>query len=691
MSHPVSSTKITLSVKGEQENNLLVLSFHGEEAISRLYEITIEVVTERQPREFEQLLHKEAFLSFGEDGEGLHGHIYSIKKGRTGTRLTSYTLVLTPYLFYLKHASHRRIFQNQTTTQIISQVLKENGMFSGLHVEFKTGALPMAEREYCVQYDETDLHFIQRLCEEDGRWFYFEHAPEGHRMIFGDDEILFHKKPALVLPHVPVNGMVPEGPAINDFGLRVIARTSDVVSRDYDFQQSHVQLEAAKDSSLAPHMQDYVYPGNFTDESGGRERVKRLLERHRTDYQLAQGATNQPLLRSGSVLQVEGHSDPDWNTLWVLVSVKHEAYQPQVLEEFNASMLDESHGIAQGYRNTFAAIPEKIQFRPSLRHGISKIHGSHTAKVTGPAGEEIYCDKYGRVRVKFHWDRAEQNDETTSCWVRVSSSWAGQGYGAVTIPRVGMEAIITFLEGDPAKPMITGCVTNNQNPTPYPLPEHKTKSVFRSRSTLASTGYNELHLEDKSGKELIYLRAQRDMEQNIQNDSRIEVGNERLETITGKSTSVLKAAEDRTTTGERSVQLLAGDNLNVATSSHTKVGQVLVVEAGTEIHLKSSGNVVIDAGISLSIKAGGVHFVVSAAGIYSSVPILLGGAPVPGTPASPLTPGAVAALIAPPDLPPVMSYAQQAILIRSNVFGDDVCPLCEACREGLCMLEGATA
>ncbi|WP_297843703.1 type VI secretion system tip protein TssI/VgrG [Pseudomonas sp.] len=691
MSHSASTTKITLQVKGEQENNLLVLSFCGEEAISQLYQITIEVVTERDPRDFENLLHQEAFLRFGDGGEGLHGHIYSLKKGRAGPRFTSYTLVLTPFIFYLQFASHRRIFQHQTTTQIISQVLKENGILSGLHFEFKAGGVPTPARDYCVQYAESDLDFILRLCEEDGRWFYFEHTAEGHRLIFGDDEILFHKKPALVLPHVAINGMVPEGPSINDFSVRVIARTSEVVSRDFDFQQAHVQLETLKKSNMRPHLEDYVYPGNFTEESGGRERAKRMLERHRSDYQLAQGATNQALLRSGSLLRVEEHSDPDWNVLWVLLCVKHEAYQPQVLEEFGASTLDNGAGIAQGYRNTFTAIPEKVQFRPQLQHPISRIYGSQTAKVTGPKGEEIYCDEYGRVRIKFHWDRVEQDDETTSCWVRVSSSSAGAGHGAVAIPRVGDEVVITFMNGDPAQPMITGCVANSQRPVPYALPEHKTKSVFRSRSTPASTGYNELYLEDKSGSEMIYVRAQRDMEQNIQNDSRIQVGNERLETITGKSTSVLNAAEDRTTTGPRSVQLLDGDNLKVATSSHTEVGQVLTVKTGVETHLKSSGNIVLDAGVSLSLSAGGHHLIISAAGIFVSSLVVLGGAPIPGTPASPTIPGSVAALIAPPDLPPVMALSQSAVMAQTKALGADFCPLCEACRDGLCTLEGTAA
>jgi type VI secretion system secreted protein VgrG len=675
MSHPANIPTITLNIQGESKNSFLVVSFTGEEAISRLYEITINVVTEREPEEFKKLLHKEAFLCFGENGEGLHGHIYSIKKGKTGTRLTSYTLVLTPFLHYLQHASHRRVFQQKTTQEIISQVLKEHRLLSDVHVEFRTGQLAPAAREYCVQYDESDLHFVQRLCEEDGRWFFFEHSADGHRLIFGDEDVFFHKKPALVLPHVPINGMVPEEAHINDFGVRVSGRTSEVITREYDFQQSHNQLETSQQFDQRPPMEDYDYAGKYADVYRGNGRARRMLERLRADYELAEGSTGHPLLRSGSLMRVEGHSDPDWNAQWLLVSVKHEAYQPEALEEFNSGMPEVYQGIAKGYRNSFCAIPEQVQFRPPLEHPISRILGNQTAMVTGPAGEEIYCDQYGRVRIKFHWDRSEQNDEFTSCWVRVASALAGEGYGAVAIPRVGMEAVVTFLEGDPAQPLIMGCVANNKHPVPYPLPENKTKSVFRSRSSRDSTGYNELCLEDRSGSELIYVRAQRDMEQNIQHDSRLEIGNERLEKIKGNATSVLEAEEHRTVTGDRKVRLLADDHLQVAGSSHTRVGQVMVVEAGMEVHLKAGANVIIDGGVNLTLTAGGHHILIGPGGILSSALILPGGAPVPGTPAVPASPAVVQGLV-------VGELAPSAPLLTPTLRRkmEQAPPHCEACE-----------
>jgi type VI secretion system secreted protein VgrG len=308
------------------------------------------------------------------------------------------------------------------------------------------------------------------------------------------------------------------------------------------------------------------------------------------------------------------------------------------LEELGTSSVVEAGRIVQGYRNTFTAIPEAVHFRPALRHPKPLIHSTQTAMVTGPESEEIHCDKFGRVKVKFHWDRREQEDETTSCWVRVASSWAGAHYGAVTLPRVGMEVLVSYLEGDPDKPIVMGCLPNSQHPVPYELPANKTKSVFRSRSSLASQGFNEVSFEDRSGGEKVYLRAQRDMEQLIQNDSRLEVRGQRLETIKGNSTTVINADENLTITGARKVQLSAGDHLQVAGSSHARVGGALVIEAAQEVHITGE-NIVIDGGISLSLSINGQHLVLNPAGIFSSVPIVLGGVPLPAMPAMPLAPG----------------------------------------------------
>ncbi|WP_257604412.1 type VI secretion system Vgr family protein [Pseudomonas sp. UMAB-08] len=549
---------------------------------------------------------------------------------------------MVPFLRYLQHASNRRIFQNLTTEAILRDVLKGHGVLSGLDVQFTIGPEKPVPHEYCVQYDESDLHFVSRLCEAEGYFYYFKHTPQGHQLIFADQETEFYHagNPTVAMPFRPINGMASEHPVIQAFGVGLNTRPSRVIHRDYDFKNAHISLEADRDSKVFPNLEAYIYPGEFDTAHAGRVRTRRALERLRGDAERAQGQSNQPALRSGTPLQIEEHPERNWNVVWLPTWVFHEGRQPAVLEEYAVGDEPVETGrITQGYRNEFIAIREAVQFRPALKHPIPKIQGMQTAVVTGLAQEEIHCDKYGRVKVRFHWDRSE-NNESTSCWIRVASSWAGAGYGAVTIPRVGMEVLVAFEEGHACKPIVVGCLSNNTHQVPYNLPDNKTKTVLRSKSTGGGSGFNELQLEDKSGAERIYLRAQRDMEQLIQNDSQIEIGGQRLETIKGNSTTVLKAEENVTVTGARKVQLLADDHLDVTGSSHTRVGGDLLMAAGQEMHI-TGDNIVINGGLSLTLSVNGQHIVINPAGIFSSSMILPGGKPMPGTPASPSSPGEV--------------------------------------------------
>jgi type VI secretion system secreted protein VgrG len=303
---------------------------------------------------------------------------------------------------------------------------------------------------------------------------------------------------------------------------------------------------------------------------------------------------------------------------------------------------------------------------------------SQTARVTGPPGEEIFCDEYGRVRVELPWDRAELNSEKSSCWLRVASSWAGEGFGAVTIPRVGMEVVVTFQEGDPDQPLITGCVANKVTSVAHPLPEHKTRTVLRSQSSPRSGGYNELSIEDRAGQEKIYLRAQRDMEQLILHDSHSLISNDRFEQVDNHSTSLIKGREFHTTQGIRSTVIGADELVTISGSSSTTAAVSLVIQAGQQVHF-SAANVVIDAGVSLTLSAGGHHIVINAGGIFSSAPIVEGAAPLPGI--APLQ-----ALQAPARASPAAINNPRSIVAEARQHAADYCPLCETCLAGQCNL-----
>ncbi|EPS0611347.1 type VI secretion system tip protein TssI/VgrG, partial [Pseudomonas aeruginosa] len=226
-------------------------------------------------------------------------------------------------------------------------------------------------------------------------------------------------------------------------------------------------------------LEDYDYPGRFVDRERGKHLARRALERQRSDYRLAEGRSDQSLLLSGHFLPLAAHPQAGWNDLWLLTEVIHEGRQPQVLEESIVSDASASpDDFRQGYRNRFQATPWEAFFRPPPTPPKPRILGTQSAVVTGPKGEEIHCDRYGRVKVQFHWDREGQADDSSSCWLRVASGWAGRNYGAIAIPRVGMEVLVTFLEGDPDQPLVTGCLFHREHPVPYELPAHKTRSVF---------------------------------------------------------------------------------------------------------------------------------------------------------------------------------------------------------------------
>ncbi|MHC8348429.1 type VI secretion system Vgr family protein [Pseudomonas sp. RT4P38] len=665
-------------------NDFKVLVFDGVEAISALYAIQIELVSEHPDFELESLLSQPAFLQFGLNGEGLHGRIEDVFVGEAGKRLTRYHLTLVPTLHYLQLSHNQRIFQNLTVPQIIAQVLKGHGIQADAFT-FHVSTSP--EREYCTQYGENDFEFVQRLCAEDGIAWHHQYSPDGHLLVFTDDQTYFPKLGET--PYQQDSGMVAEHPVVSQFSMRFRTRTSTVTRRDYDLKRPSLLLESRFTAEFSPELEDYRYPALIENEKRGKQLARQALERHRADYQLTEGNSDQPTLRCGHFFDLTEHPRKTCNDLWLLLSVTHAGKQPQSLEEAITSDVKPEDGFTQGYRNRFRAIPWDVFYRPPLRPR-KTVLVSQTARVTGPVGEEIYCDEYGRVRVELPWDRAELNSEKSSCWLRVSSSWAGENFGAVTIPRIGMEVVVTYLEGDPDQPLITGCVANTVTSVPYSLPEHKTKTVLRSHSSPHTGGYNELSLEDRAGQEKIYLRAQRDIEQLVLNDSDTKIGNDRREQITrdshslisndrfeqvdNHSASLIKGDELHTTQGVRNTVVGGNELISITGNSSTTAGGTLVIQAGPHAHV-TAANVVIDAGMSLTLKAGGHHIVINSGGIFSSVAIVEGGAPVAGVPvqsALSLVPVAAQALIAP-------SLAAQKLALTQAA--QQAAPICAVCQK----------
>jgi type VI secretion system secreted protein VgrG len=479
-----------------------------------------------------------------------------------------------------------------------------------------------------------------------------------------------------------------------------------VTRRDYDFEKPKLLLEAEAKSEFAPDLEDYDYPGRFVERERGKHLSQRALERHRHDFELAQGDSDQTLLVSGHFLAFTDHPRQSWNDLWLLSEIHHEGKQPQVLEESITSAPSPLRGddymdvggratqdakaegwgegqagdtdFQQGYRNHFSATPWTVPFRPPLNHPKPRILGSQSAVVTGPAGEEIHCDQYGRIKVQFFWDRHGQADDKTSCWLRVSSSWAGDRYGAIAIPRVGMEVLINFLEGDPDQPLVTGCLHHAAHEVPYDLPANKTRTVFKTLSSPGGAGYNELRIEDKKGEEQIYVHAERNWDENIEHDQKIRVGHERHDRVEANSYSEFQAEEHRTTHADRKSEIKTNDHLTVGNNQHIKVGSGQFIHAGSEIHLSSGQKVVLEAGSELTLKAAGSFIKLDGGGITLVGPVIKfnsGGGPGNGSGAAPVLPGKVKPADADKAGELLIQAQKQALLQKKPL-----CAICETAK-----------
>ncbi|MBV4460687.1 type VI secretion system tip protein VgrG [Pseudomonas sp. COR58] len=666
---PAHQPRFTLTLEGAHYD-LKVLEFTGKEAISQPFRFDLELVSERPDLDLESLLHRQAFLSFGVQGSGIHGQIHRVGQGDSGKRLTRYHVSLVPRLAYLGHRINQRIFQRQSVPQIVAQVLKDHGILRDAF-EFRLGS-DYPPREYCVQYAESDLTFIQRLCGEVGIHFHFQHSPEGHLLVFGDDQTVFPRL-AGATPYLPGSGMAAAAPAVTRLSVRVETRTSVVTRRDYDFEKPQLSLEARVDSEQRPVLEDYHFPGPFTERETGKRLARRTLERHLADHCLAEGHSDESALLSGHFLQLIEHPRQDWNDLWLLTAVEHRGRQPQVLEE---SVTSDGEAF-QGYRNTFIATPWDVFFRPSAVPEKPRMSGYQPAVVTGPKDSEIHCDEYGRVKVQLAWDRDGELNEHSSCWLRVATGWAHDRYGSMLIPRVGMEVLVGFVDADADKPLVMGCLPNAATPVPLELPADKTRSVFRSQSSPGGGGYNELRIEDRKGAEEIYLRAQRNWTQHVLHDQQVQVDNQRSVVVTGLAKHELKADEQRITHGRRQAEVKQDDHLTVAGDRHVRVGSQ-AFSASAQFHVSAGQQVVIDGGASATIQAGGQWINIGPGGIFSSVPIQVGGGPVAAMAAAPAVAGQAAELAA---APAAILTAAQIMSLKSDA---PFCEECERCKEGIC-------
>lgn len=506
----------------------VVHSFEGREALFDLFEVTIDLIAHDSEIDLQALLDTPAALGIYHKYDAprfLHGQIAEVEKRGTGHRRSYYRVVLRPSLHRLAYISDARIFQNQSVVEISNSILQETGV---VDVDWRM-ALDHEAREYCVQYGETSYDFLRRIWAEEGIFFWFEHGATGHRLILSDAPLAMPTLSAAeTLRYNATSGGATKGFWVTRFDQIERVRATQRVARDYSFKnpsytQEHSVGQYASNGAKGTY-ELYHYPGRHKSPTVGQPFNDHALEAHRVEATTATGETNSIQLSAGFIFALTDHPNMAANSQHRLLFVSHHGTQPAALEE------DTPADGATHYSARFTTQPARLPYRAINPNPKPMVDGPQIAHVTGPAGEEIYCDEHGRVKIWFPWDRHGAKDEHSSCWVRVAQNWAGGTWGHMAIPRIGHEVVVDFLGGDPDQPIITGRTYHSANKPPYPLPANKTRMTIKSK-THKGSGSNELRFEDEKDQEEVFIHAQKDKNTKVENNQTERVNTNKVESI----------------------------------------------------------------------------------------------------------------------------------------------------------------
>ncbi|HEA52418.1 type VI secretion system tip protein TssI/VgrG, partial [Marinobacter antarcticus] len=459
---------------GELPSDLFsVVGFTLTERLSELFHGRLELASTDPDLDAAEVLEQPVDLVVWQDGVPLRrftGVVNEFARGDTGHRRIRYELIIQPPLWRLGLMHNSRIFQTQTTDTLVRTLLEERGIVNSV---FDLKRAPQ-EREYCVQHRESDLAFVERLAAEEGWHYRFEHGrvdgSEQPGLILAD-----HHGDAPRLDAAEYNGKAggsTSQPAVFRFRYEERVRVASVALKDYTFKNPAYALMHEQSDASTTQRSDYQhfdYPGRFKADASGQPFTDAKLDALRNDASTAHGESNRADFTCGAKAELTEHDNPHLNRDWLLTAVTHTGKQPQAMEEEGGSK-------PTTYHNRFSAIPADKTWRPNIPQR-PLMDGPQMAIVTGPEGEEIHCDEFGRVKVRFPWDRYSKNNEHSSAWLRVSQGWAGGQYGFMALPRIGNEVIVSFLDGDPDQPIITGRTYHATNTPPYALPEHKTRTT----------------------------------------------------------------------------------------------------------------------------------------------------------------------------------------------------------------------
>jgi type VI secretion system secreted protein VgrG len=577
-------------------DKLLLAGFSGREELSRLFRYDLELLSDDDAVSAKDIVGKGVtwvVRHVDSEPRTFHGVVRRFVAGpRQYRQFRAYRAEVVPWLWFLTRTSNCRIFQNKTAPEIIQQVFDDLN-FKDYQLNVKRGCV---KRDYCVQYRETAFQFVSRLMEEEGIFYFFKHEKGKHTLVLGDSPSACRDVPES--PVAYATGTRAQN-HVSAWEHRYEFRSGKWAQTDYNFEAPGASLLTGTNTLLdlagADRLELFDYPGLYQKKPDGEALIKLRMEEEETDYDVATGASRCCTFTPGGTFTLKGHDCEAENQAYLITAVEHRATDTSYT----------STDLASEYGNTFTCVPASVPYRPARTTPKPTVQGPQTAVVVGPKGQEIHVDKYGRVKVQFHWDRLGQKDEKSSCWVRVAENWAGGGWGMAFHPRVGQEVVVDFLEGDPDRPLITGRVYNAGQMPPYALPDHMTASTIKTRSTPdgGPDNFNELRFEDKKGSEEIYFHAEKDFNRVVENNDTLKVGfdkqdkgDQRTEIFNNQS---LKVGCQQASDGSQTVEIWKNRQVQIRTGHDT-----LTIKRGDQTTKVELGACSTEAMQSIELKVG---------------------------------------------------------------------------------------
>jgi type VI secretion system secreted protein VgrG len=585
---------------------LLFKRMSGSEQLGRLSEYRVELLSTRHDLKIADVLGKPMGIHLDlPNGMVRHFHGIVTRFACTGWEgsLSLYEATVHPWLWLLTRSSNCRIFQEKSVVDIVKAVWSEAyGSLVNLSASLLSGTYPTLP--YCVQYRETDFNFVCRLLEHAGIYFYFTHDAGEHTMVLADSygahsTTPYYGKDDKVKFSGEEARSNPDGEAVHSWVAGGEIQASSYSLNDFDFEKAAASTSGGLrvTSTIAAAFEQqayemYDYPGGYVTADEGRALARGRMEGVHGQCEEIVADTNARGLFPGGLFALAEHPRDDQNREYLVTAARY-----QIVNNDYAS----GSGQPLDFRCEFRAVGKEHNYRPPRITTKPVVQGPQTAMVVGKAGEEIWTDKYGRIKLQFHWDRDGLEDEKSSCWVRVSQAWAGKGWGAMFIPRVGMEVVVDFLEGDPDRPLVTGCVYNSDAMPPYGLPGEQTKSTIKTNSSKGGGGYNEIRLEDKKGDEEIFVQAEKDMNRVVKNNDTLKVGFEKADK--GDQTIGIKNDQSLDVGHDQLVHVANDQTVTIDGDQKITIGKTCVIEATTSIELKVGGSSIKIEPAKITIKS----------------------------------------------------------------------------------------